>query len=79
MSDNGLSNNADLFSESHSRFVVSVNPDDKNKFENVFGSDVTLIGKVDETEKVHINKNGNTLIDLDNDVLLNAWRNGLVF
>jgi len=77
--NNGLSINANLFSESHSRFIVSVNPDDKDKFEQLFGNDAELIGKVNESYKVQISKAGKVLIDLDNDVLLNAWRSGLVF
>jgi phosphoribosylformylglycinamidine synthase len=77
--NNGLPNNADLFSESHSRFVVSVNPDDKDAFEKLLGNDATLLGKVSESQKVQINKSGKLLIDLDSEALLNAWRSGLVF
>jgi phosphoribosylformylglycinamidine synthase II len=79
LSDNRLSVNADLFSESHSRFIVSVDPDDKDKFEKLFGDDATLLGKVSESPKVQIVKAGKMLIDLKNEALLNAWRGGLLF
>ena len=74
-----MSINAELFSETHSRFIVSVNPDDKAVFEGLFGNDATLIGKINESKRIQIKKNGEFLIDLDNNALLNAWRNGLVF
>ncbi|MEJ2543798.1 MAG: AIR synthase-related protein [Calditrichaceae bacterium] len=77
--DNELSVNANLFSESHSRFIVSVNPEDKDGFEILFGNDVELIGKVNDSQKVQISKAGKMLIDLENEALLNAWRSGLVF
>jgi len=77
--DDGLSVNADLFSESHSRFIVSVNPDNKDAFEKVFVNDAALLGKVIGLRQVRIIKAGNLLIDLENTVLLNAWRSGLTF
>ena len=77
--DNGLSINAELFSESHSRFIVSIIPADKDKFEKLFGDDTIPLGKVTESQKVEISKAGKLLIDLDNEALLNAWRSGLVF
>ena len=79
MPDMGLSVNADLFAESHSRFIVSVNPDNKVTFEKLFGNDAALLGKVSESQQVQIRKAGKLLIDLDNEALLNAWRSGLIF
>ena len=79
LKDNGLSIHANLFSESHSRFIVSVNPNNKNEFEKLFGNDAELLGEVSESQNVQISRAGKLLIDLDNTTLLNAWRNGLVF
>ncbi len=79
LQDNGLSVNADLFSESHSRFIVSVYPDNTDAFEKLFGNDATLLGKVSASRKVQISMAGKWLVDLDNEALLNAWRSGLVF
>jgi hypothetical protein len=56
-----------------------VNPEDKDGFEILFGNDVELIGKVNDSQKVQISKAGKMLIDLENEALLNAWRSGLVF
>ena len=77
--DTGLSINAELFSESASRFAVSINPRNKNKFEKIFGDDVTFLGKVTGNSIVKINKDGQNIIELAVDDLSQKWQQGLVF
>ncbi len=71
--------NAELFSESHSRFVVSVDPARKEEFESIMGDDCRLIGQAIENRKIKISVNGNTVIDESTDKLMEVWRNGLKF
>ncbi len=78
--DNGLSLNALLFAESHSRFVVSVAAQHRRDFEALFGDDAHLLGEVRASrDKFVVRHNGQTVIDLDVSDLLNSWRAGLVF
>ena len=50
-----------LFSESQSRFIVSINPENKEVFEKLF-SDSTLIGSVTEDDKLSIKANNEQVI-----------------
>lgn len=68
-----------LFSESHSRFVVSVAPQNRNKFEYMMNRDKKLLGFVVTDKKLIINKEEVVVIDLDVALLLDSWRKGLVF
>ncbi|MEJ2054035.1 MAG: AIR synthase-related protein [Calditrichaceae bacterium] len=77
--DSDLSQNAALFSESHSRFVVSVAPENKPVFEQVFANDAFFIGKVSNERSLQIRVNGKSLIKLDSEKMLDAWKSGLVF
>ena len=72
-----LSLNAILFSESHSRFVVSIKPENKEKFEKLFGSDAVFIGKVNLDKKLIVNQSGNKIIELEIEKLQEAWDEGL--
>ena len=74
----GLSTNAKLFSESHSRFVVSVRPENQAAFEAILGSNAYLLGNVTANKEVKITANGQTLVDLPTEALLDAWAGGLV-
>jgi len=73
----GLSLNAILFSESHSRFVASIKPESEEKFEELFGDNCKLIGKVISEKKLKIKFYGNEVINLEMKVLENAWNEGL--
>jgi phosphoribosylformylglycinamidine synthase len=77
--NSNLSVNAVLFSESHSRFVVSVKPENKDKFEQLFGDDGSLLGVVTADKTLKININGSDLINIETEKLLKSWKNGLVF
>jgi phosphoribosylformylglycinamidine synthase len=78
--DNGLSLNALLFAESHSRFVVSVAPENRQAFETIFGDDAHLLGEVRELGgKFIVRFKGETVIALAVNDLLARWRSGLVF
>ena len=72
-----LSLNAILFSESHSRFVVSINPGNKNEFEKLFGKDSSLIGKVTSNKMMKINFKNNCVVDLEMEDLEQSWNEGL--
>jgi len=48
-----MDNNHILFSESQSRIVVTVNPSNKNKFENYFSKNqISLVGKIIKSKKI---------------------------
>ncbi|MCH2024094.1 MAG: AIR synthase-related protein, partial [Saprospiraceae bacterium] len=74
----GLSVNEKLFSESHSRFVVSVRPENQASFESLFGSKAFLLGKVTNRKQIVVSTNNLKLIDLSTDALVEAWDGGLV-
>ena len=69
--------NAVLFSESHSRFVVSIKYENKEKFDKLFGSDAVFIGKVNLNKKFIVIQNRKKIIDLKIEKLQEAWDEGL--
>ncbi|MBT5419589.1 MAG: phosphoribosylformylglycinamidine synthase [Candidatus Cloacimonetes bacterium] len=69
--------NAALFSESHSRFVASIKPENRSAFESMFGEDATLLGKVSSNKKLIIKSDINEIISIDIDKLKKAWDDGL--
>lgn len=73
-----LSDQAKLFSETHSRFVVSVRPENQAAFEAIFGDKAYLLGAVTANKQVKISSNNKHLIDLPTEALLEAWAGGLV-
>jgi phosphoribosylformylglycinamidine synthase len=72
-----LSCEAILFAESHSRFIVSIAPKDKEKFEQIMKNDAIYLGKVTNSGKLIIKKGNKTIIDLETDKILEKWNNGL--
>lgn len=76
---NDLSENAKLFSESHSRFVVSVRPENQAAFEAIFGNKAYFLGKVTTEKQVKISSNKQEIIDLPTEALMDAWSEGLSF
>ena len=75
--DDDLSTQAWLYSESHSRFLVTTKPEDAEAFEAVMGADCTRLGVVTDDSQVVVTRQGKTLIDVDVARLLNAWSMGL--
>ncbi|TQS71893.1 phosphoribosylformylglycinamidine synthase subunit PurL [Ornithinibacillus gellani] len=65
-----------LFSESQSRFLVSVKPENKERFEAMM-SDAKQIGKVTDRGSVSIHINGKQVIQEDVQVLSNLWKQAL--
>jgi phosphoribosylformylglycinamidine synthase len=72
-----LSTAAKLFSESHSRFVVSVAPENQAAFEAILGERAFLLGKVTLQQQLVIRHEQEHLIQLDTKRLLKAWSEGL--
>jgi len=73
-----LSDNAKLFSESHSRFVVSIRPNDKEKLEHIFGANTYYLGTVQQNNSFKITSNAKHLIELEVSEMETSWRTGLV-
>ena len=69
---------AQLFSESNTRFVVEVLPEQKAAFEEQFSDlPLTLLGAVDAAPTLTITSGGGSVIDAPIDQLKNAWQNPL--
>lgn len=75
--DSGIGAAAELFSESHSRFIVSIRPEDKSKVEKIFGSDCTRLGEVIPGDRIRIRVADEELVDMRISILLAAWRDAL--
>ena len=73
-----LSNEALLFAESHSRFVVTVRPENKEAFETIMGNRAFFLGKTGGNQ-LNISRNGQQLIQNKVDALQKAWSGGLSF
>ena len=67
---NNLSQKAVLFAESAGRFVVSLPPSKKEEFENIFGQDAYLVGKVKDNKLFNLKINKKLLISLDVEQML---------
>jgi len=76
--ESDLSDVVKLYSESHSRFVVSVRPENKEAFEAIFGAKAYLLGNVTGDKQVSFSSNNQNLINLPTDALLESWAGGLV-
>ena len=73
-----LSLAAQLFSESHSRFVATVAPEDVVAFESILEGRATRLGIVTADGKLTVRHAGHTVIDADSPALRHAWTNGPV-
>jgi phosphoribosylformylglycinamidine synthase len=69
----------ELFSESHSRFVVSVPAKNQTTFENLMGSDARFLGAVSEEPVLKISFKGEKILDVSKEEMLEKWSSGLVF
>ncbi|MCB2376475.1 phosphoribosylformylglycinamidine synthase [Hymenobacter sp. BT635] len=67
-----------LFSESHSRFVATVAPEDVVAFEQHFGTRATRLGVVTPDGQLTVRYNGQTVIAADTAALRHEWTNGPV-
>ncbi len=75
---NNLPLNSILFSETHSRFVVSINKKDKSKFEEIFKDDAFFLGYVTDNKRFIIKYKDEKIIDVETKKLLHSWDNGLI-
>ena len=64
-----------LFSESQSRFLLSVKKENKEAFEKLTGA--VLIGEVTEQPNIDINNNGEKIINTPVETLETAWRGAI--
>jgi phosphoribosylformylglycinamidine synthase len=72
-----LTNDRILYSETQGRFVVTIAPENKERFESVLkGCSFAAIGEVTEEPRLKINgvKGKGTLIDADITELKQAWK-----
>lgn len=76
--DSGIGENAELYAESHSRFVVSTAPEQAAEVEALFGPDCCRIGVVQDEARMRIRIGGRNCIDMNMDALYRAWRDGLI-
>jgi phosphoribosylformylglycinamidine synthase len=65
-----------LFSESQSRFVVTINPKNKGKFEKLFKDEIfACVGQVLDSQKFTIKGvNGEIIIDTDMETLEESYK-----
>jgi phosphoribosylformylglycinamidine synthase II len=76
--ETGLSPVAQLFSESHSRFVVTVAPEDVVAFESILKDRATRLGVVTNDGQLHVQHGGQELLRASTHALRTAWTNGPV-
>ncbi|AIZ62487.1 phosphoribosylformylglycinamidine synthase [Hymenobacter sp. DG25B] len=76
--NSGLSVTAQLFSESHSRFVATVAPEDVVAFEQHFGSRATCLGRVTQDGQLTVKHGGQTVVSASTTALRHEWTNGPV-
>ncbi len=75
--DLNLDLNSILFSESHSRFVCSIRPENQVKFENIFDDDAVLLGNVTSKQILSMKFKDKEVINREMDKLKSAWERGL--
>ncbi len=68
---------ADLFSETQSRFIVSVKPENKDQFEKLV-PDANAVGIVAEHGKINVaSGNGDTILEASIEELESAWKGAI--
>jgi phosphoribosylformylglycinamidine synthase len=72
-----LSAQAQLYSESHSRFLVSVRPERQVEVLSLFGDDCTRLGEVHGERARIVDAGGAVLVGRPVEDLLRAWESGL--
>lgn len=68
---------AECFSESHSRFVVTVPEKDQVQFEALMGDDCLYLGEVESSDTFSMSVAGETVMNVPVSELLSIWKNGL--
>ncbi|MGK0289134.1 MAG: phosphoribosylformylglycinamidine synthase II [bacterium] len=64
-----------FFSESQSRFVLTVRPENKEKFEAIMNGDsIFYLGEVKEGSKLQFKLDGKSILDEDLDTLKDSWQ-----
>ena len=64
-----------LFSESPSRLLVTVRPQERERFERLFaGQALACLGEVLDTPRLVVSRSGRTLLDVDINLLKEAWQ-----
>ncbi|WP_217278612.1 AIR synthase-related protein [Hymenobacter sp. BRD67] len=76
--ETGLSPVIQLFSESHSRFVVSVAPEDVVAFESILEDRATRLGIVTNDGQLRVQHGSHELLRASTHDLRAAWTNGPV-
>jgi phosphoribosylformylglycinamidine synthase subunit PurL len=64
-----------LFSESQSRFILTVKQENKQQFESLI--DAVCIGEVIDAPKLRISVNGQTAVDLEVEKMKEAWKGAI--
>jgi phosphoribosylformylglycinamidine synthase len=77
LSSEGLPLNASLYGESPSRFLVTVKPSDRSRFEELLGEHATPLGEVLHEPVLRVDYGGALVLDEPVDGLENAWSAGL--
>lgn len=77
--DTGIGELAMLYSESPSRFVVSIAPESKENFEAIMKDEAFFLGKVSKTAKMLVSQNGREIINIALSELVESWKKGLLF
>ncbi|MDO7877647.1 AIR synthase-related protein [Hymenobacter sp. ASUV-10] len=67
-----------LFSESHSRFVATVAPEDVVAFESILGERATRLGRVTGSGRLQVRHAGRVVIEAGTDDLRFTWSHGAV-
>lgn len=62
-----------LFAESHSRFVVTLKPGNRNAFERLLGPDAVFLGNVNSGGNLHVRAASATVLNLPLVTLTEAW------
>lgn len=62
-----------LFAESHSRFVVTLRPGNRDAFERLLGPDAVFLGTVNSGGNLHVRTASTTVLDLPLATLTKAW------
>jgi len=66
-----------LYSESHSRFLVTLKAEDEPQFLAVVGNRGVRLGCVTKAPRLEVRANDELLMDLPVETLLHCWKNGL--
>ncbi len=72
-----LSSAAWLYAESHSRFLATVRPEDREAFEAILGDRATRLGEVTGDRRLRVGRGDEALLDVAAGVLRSAWARGL--